>query len=83
MAERRRFTAIVNPISGRRNLLPRVRTIARAVERRGGRLDLQVTQSPCHATQLAAGLSDDVEAVLVVGGSPLLKLVPRRRRGRR
>jgi len=68
MAERRRFAAILNPISGRRNMLSRVRTIARAVEKVGGRLDLQVTQGPRHATQLAAGLSDDVEAVLVVGG---------------
>ena len=68
MAERRRFVAIVNPISGRRNMLPRVRTIARAVERLGGRLDVLVTQGPRHATQLADGLSDDIEAVLVVGG---------------
>jgi diacylglycerol kinase family enzyme len=60
MAERRRFAAIVNPISGRRNMLPRVRTIARAVERLGGRLDVLVTQGPRHATEL--------EAVLVVGG---------------
>jgi len=68
MIERRRLAAIVNPISGRRNMLPRVRTIARAVERLGGRLDLQLTQGPRHATQLAAGLAKDVEAVLIVGG---------------
>jgi YegS/Rv2252/BmrU family lipid kinase len=68
MVERRRFAAIVNPISGRRNMLPRVRTIARAVERLGGRLDVLVTQWPRHATQLAAQLGDEVEAVLVVGG---------------
>jgi YegS/Rv2252/BmrU family lipid kinase len=68
MAERRRFAAIVNPISGRRNMLPRVRTIARAVERLGGRLDVLVTQGPRHATQLASELGGEVEAVLVVGG---------------
>lgn len=68
MAERRRIAAIVNPISGPRNMLPRVRTIARAVERLGGRLDVLVTQGPRHATELASELGGEVEAVLVVGG---------------
>jgi len=68
MAERRRIAAIVNPISGPRNMLPRVRTIARAVERLGGRLDVLVTQGPRHATELASELDGEVEAVLVVGG---------------
>ena len=68
MAERRRFAAIVNPISGRRNMLPRVRTIARAVERRGGRLEVLVTNGPRHATELSSRLEREVEAVLVVGG---------------
>ena len=68
MAERRRFAAIVNPISGRRNMLPRVRTIARAVERRGGRLEVLVTNGPRHATELASRLGSHVGAVLIVGG---------------
>jgi len=70
MAERRRFAAIVNPIAGRRNLLLRVRTIARAVESRraGSRLDVLVTQGPRHAMELASELDSGVEAVLVVGG---------------
>lgn len=68
MAERRRFAAIVNPISGCQDMLPRVRTIVRAVERLGGRLDVLVTQGPRHATQLASELGGEVEAVLVVGG---------------
>ena len=68
MAERRRFAAIVNPISGRRNMLPRVRTIARAVERRGGRLEVLVTNGPRHATELASRLGSGIDAVLVVGG---------------
>jgi diacylglycerol kinase (ATP) len=68
MTERRRFAAIVNPISGRRNMLPRVRTIARAVERRGGRLEVLVTNGPRHATELASRLGREVEALLVVGG---------------
>lgn len=68
MAEPRRFAAIVNPISGRQGMLSRVRIIARALERCGGRLDVMVTQGPRHATQLAADLPDNVEAVLVVGG---------------
>ena len=49
-------------------MLPRVQTIAQAVERRGGRLDVLVTRGPRHATELASGLGGEVEAVLVVGG---------------
>ncbi len=68
MAERRRFAAIVNPISGCRDMLPHVRSIARSVERQGGQLDVLVTQGPRHATKLASALGGEVEAVLVVGG---------------
>lgn len=68
MVERRRFAAIVNPISGPRSMVPRVRAIARAVEHVGGRFDVFVTQGPRHATRLAAGLADGVEAVLIAGG---------------
>ncbi len=49
-------------------MLPLVHTIARAMEHRGRRFDVHVTNGPRHATQLAAGLTDDVEAVLAVGG---------------
>jgi len=68
MTERRRFAAIVNPISGSRDVVSRVRTIAQEVKRQGGEMEVQITRGPRHATQLAAGLRGDVEAVLVVGG---------------
>lgn len=64
----RRFVAILNPVSGRRNMLPVARRIRRVLQRHASQLDIQVTDGAGHATEIAAQLHDDVDAVLVVGG---------------
>ena len=68
----RHVAAILNPASGRRNMLFHVQRIQQAVERGGGRLDILVTERRGHATQLASGLDADVDAVLIVGGDGTL-----------
>jgi len=64
----RRIVAILNPISGRRNMLPMVKQVGQVLERQGSTLDIRVTERAGHATAIAAELSADVDAVLVVGG---------------
>lgn len=63
-----RVAAIVNPISGRRNMLPVVREVGRILQRNGVALDVYVTQAAGEATRRAAELVSDTQAVLVVGG---------------
>ncbi len=63
-----RVAAIVNPISGRRNMLPVVREVGRILQRNGTSLDIHVTQGAGEATGCAAGLAPGTQAVLVVGG---------------
>ena len=81
--ERKRFAAIVNPASGRRDHLHAVRRLGKHLEDRGGHLDVLVSQSPGHPTALAADLPDDCDALVVVGGDGTLNevingLLPRR-----
>ena len=64
----RRIVAILNPVSGPHNMLPVVRQIGRALKRRASQLDVLVTDGEGHATEIAAKLRHDVDAVLVVGG---------------
>ena len=63
-----RIVAILNPISGRRNMIPVVREVGRLVERGRGRLEITETAGTGHATELASQVVPDVDAVLVVGG---------------
>lgn len=63
-----RVAAIVNPISGRRNMLPVVREVGRNLQRNGGHLDIRVTRAAGEATTCAAELPPDTQAVLIVGG---------------
>lgn len=72
MTPRRRFSAIVNPVSGRQSMLPQVQHIQKLIEHRGGRMDIAVTQAAGHAAQLAAQVALDTEALLVVGGDGTL-----------
>jgi len=65
---RRRIVAIVNPVSGRRNMLPVVPKLSEALTTLGGHLEWSVTAGIGHATELAASLPDDTHAVLAVGG---------------
>lgn len=64
----RRIVAILNPVSGRRNMIPVVRKVGRLVERGHGRLEIAETAGAGHATELASQVAPDVDAVLVVGG---------------
>lgn len=65
---RRRFVAILNPASGRRDMRPVVRHVAELLRRSGGMLECHTTAEAGHATALAAGVAPDTTAVLVVGG---------------
>ena len=65
---RKRIAAIINPVSGRRDMMPTVHRIAGEIRRAGGTLELLTTERFGHATILASNLHADVEAVLVVGG---------------
>jgi YegS/Rv2252/BmrU family lipid kinase len=59
---------IVNPVSGNgrtSKILPRLIAIA---EKLGVHFDLQVTQAPQHATELADDPSDDFDVMVAVGG---------------
>lgn len=67
-ARRRRFLAIINPISGRRDMRPVVRRVARTLGHYDARLDSVRTDAPGHAAAIASSLDPDVDAVLVVGG---------------
>jgi len=64
----RRVTAIINPVSGRRDMMPVVEEIGRQLSHLGGELTIHATRSAGHATELAANLDPQTEAVLVVGG---------------
>ena len=64
----RRIVAIVNPISGRRDVQPVVREVGRLVESRGGGFEVFETVRAGHASELAARLDPQVDAVLAVGG---------------
>lgn len=64
----KRVLAIVNPISGRRNMAPVVRTIGRLLEKAGSTLHAEATTRAGEASELAAAAADRFDAVLVVGG---------------
>ncbi len=72
MTPRRRFAAIVNPVSGRRSMLPRVKHIQHTLALHGGRMEILVTEGPGHAVQLAGRIPSDAEAVLIAGGDGTL-----------
>ena len=65
---RRRVVAILNPVSGRRDMRPVAERIGRFVERRGASFELLETSHSGHATQLASQAAAQADAVLVVGG---------------
>ena len=62
------IAAIVNPVAGRRTMLPRVQRIQKLLRLRGATLDILLTQAPGDAQRLAEGIGSEVEALLVAGG---------------
>lgn len=64
----RQFQAILNPVSGSRNMLPSVQRVQRLLDRAGAQLEIAVTERAGHAAELAARIDSTVEALLVVGG---------------
>ena len=78
-----RITAIVNPVSGRRTVLSTVREIARLVQDGGAHFEVVTTRGCGHATDLAAKLPSDCDAVLVVGGDGTVSEVINGLAGRR
>jgi diacylglycerol kinase (ATP) len=66
--KRRRFAAIVNPISGRRSMSKVVERVSEIIGREGGSIDVLSTRHAGHATELAASLDDRYDGLLIVGG---------------
>ncbi len=64
----RRVVAILNPISGRRSMIPLVRRVQERVRAGGGRFTLKETAGPGHATELARLAASEADAILAVGG---------------
>ncbi len=64
----RTIAAIVNPVSGRRDMSPEIRAIGDSVLRGGGAFVVHVTDRAGHATEIASSLGGEVDAVLAVGG---------------
>ena len=64
----RRVVAILNPVSGRRNMLPAVSRVGRILAARDGHLEVAVTDGVGHATELARQVPADAAAVLAIGG---------------
>ena len=65
---RRRLVAIVNPVSGRRDMSAIVQRVGDIIHDRGGRLEIARTGGAGAARRIAHSLEDSVDAVLVVGG---------------
>lgn len=65
---RQAVAAIVNPVSGRRDLTPLVVRVGRFITEAGATFLLHRTQRAGEATTIASRLADEVEAVLVAGG---------------
>ncbi|MEK6675619.1 MAG: diacylglycerol kinase family protein [Planctomycetota bacterium] len=65
---RRRFLAIVNPVSGPRDMIPLVRRIESALAKQGASLETMVTERKGDAKEMARSASRQADAVLVVGG---------------
>lgn len=64
----RRIAAIVNPVSGRRDMLPLVRQVARYVRDRGGQMAIHTTRGAGDAAALAGRLTNEADVILAVGG---------------
>ena len=64
----RNIYAIVNPVSGRRDPLPLIAEVQNHVERLGGSFQQTVTERAGHASEIAADLPPETDALLVVGG---------------
>lgn len=64
----RRIAAILNPISGRRNMASVVHNVGQILERNGASLTVETTQGSGHATKIASTLNDHLDGLLVVGG---------------
>ena len=65
---RRQFTAIVNPASGPRSMLPVVERVAAHLQQSGAKMNILISERPGHPRALAAGMKAETEAVLIVGG---------------
>jgi len=64
----RQIAAIVNPVSGRTNMIPLVRDIGSIIRANGDSFEWTATAESGHAIQLASQLDADVDALLIVGG---------------
>ena len=64
----RPIAAIINPVSGRRTVWPAIRQIEHDLRRAGVSLEVMATERMGHARMLAAQVSAEASALLIVGG---------------
>ena len=64
----KRIVAIVNPISGRQDVINEVEHIGSLIEEAGGCFEIKITKGSGHATQITSTLNSDTHALLVAGG---------------
>jgi len=69
------IAAIVNPVSGHRDLTHQIRAIGGIILSEGGSFSVKQTERSGHATKIAATLDGQVDAVLVVGGDGTVREV--------
>lgn len=77
------IAAIVNPVSGRRSVLPVVREIGEHIKQAGGRFHISMTERAGHASELAAALPEHITALLTVGGDGTVREVAHGLAGRK
>jgi diacylglycerol kinase (ATP) len=70
-----RVIAIVNPISGRRDVAAAVQSVAAELARADCALEVMTTAGPGDAHRIAAQAPDDTDAVLAVGGDGTVRQV--------
>ena len=68
LAARRWFLAIVNPISGRRDVTRAVESIAKCLSEQGAELAIKTTRARRQATDLTRAAPPETDAILVIGG---------------
>ncbi len=64
----KRYKIIANPAAGRGRSESVVSRTVAAFERRGAAFDLEITQAPGHAAEIARAALEDYDVIVVVGG---------------
>ena len=63
----RRVLAILNPVSGRRDVRRVVHRVGRLIEKAGGAFEIVETTCAGHATEIASRVGPNIDCVLAIG----------------